>query len=92
MPGQFINHFGQVRIRVTGSGVMSARLISLSDTADINLANTTMEATTPKFVNLHTNFEQQRARLELKTTEFGATFLIRQIIFYIKPDGTNYQQ
>lgn len=92
MPGQFINHFGQVRMRVTGTGVMSARLLSLDDVQTINLADTTMQASTPKFVNLHTNFEQQRARLELKTTGFGATFLLRQIIFYVKPVGTNYPQ
>lgn len=92
MPGQFINHFGQVRMRLTGSGVMEAKLLSLEDVQEIQLANTTMQTGNPKFVNLHTNFEQQRARLKLTTTEFGATFLLRQIIFYIKPVGTNFPQ
>lgn len=92
MAGQFINHFGQIRIRLTGSGVMSGRLISLSDEQEINLPDIQMQASNPKFVNVHVNFEQQRARLELKTTELGAAFLIRQIIFYLKPVGTNYPQ
>lgn len=93
MPGgQFINHIGQVRVRLTGTGVMTARLLSLDDVEEIQLADTTMQSASAKFVNLHTNFEQQRARLELKTDTFGAFFLIRQIIFYIKPVGTNYPQ
>lgn len=93
MPGgQFINHFGQVRIRVTGGGVLQARLISLDDLQEIQLADTTLQSASAKYVNLHTNFEQQKARLELKTTELGAEFLVRQIIFYVKPVGTNYPQ
>lgn len=93
MPGgQFINHFGQVRIRTTGTGVLKSRLISLDDLQEIQLADTTMQSASAKYVNLHTNFEQQKARLELKTTELGDQFLVRQIIFYVKPVGTNYPQ
>jgi hypothetical protein len=93
MPGgQYINHFGQVRMRLLGSGVMSAKLISLSESEETNLADTTMQLTSVRYVNLHANFEQQKAQLELKTTEFGATFQLRQIIFYLKPVGTNYPQ
>lgn len=92
MGGQFINHFAQIRIRLTGTGVMSARLISLDDVEESILADITMQSTTVRYVNHHANFEQQKARLELKTTEFGAQFLIRQIIFYVKPVGTNYPQ
>ena len=93
MPGgQFINHFGQVRIRATGTGVLKSRLISLDDLQEIQLADTTMQSASAKYVNLHTNFEQQKARLELKTTELGDQFLVRQIIFYVKPVGTNYPQ
>jgi hypothetical protein len=92
MPGQYINHFGQVRIRVTGSGVLESKLISLDGTTESPLADITMQSATPRFANLHSNFQQQRASLELRTTEFGASFLIRQIIFYLKPVGTNYPQ
>lgn len=93
MPGgQFINHIGQVRIRLTGSGVLEAKLKSMDESTEIQLADTTMQSATPKYVNLNTNFEQQKARLELKTTELGAVFLIRQILFYVKPVGTNFPQ
>lgn len=93
MPGgQYINHFGQVRVRVTGTGVLSGRLLSLDDEHTVNLPDITLQGTTAKFVNSLTNFETQRARLELKTTEFGATFFIRSIILYVKPVGMNYPQ
>lgn len=93
MPGgQYINHFGQVRVRVTGTGVMSGRLLSLDDENSVNLPNITLQSTTARYVNALTNFETQKARLELKTTEFGATFFIRSIILYVKPVGMNYPQ
>lgn len=93
MPGgQYINHFGQVRIRVTGSGVMEASLLSLDDVETKQLADITLSATTPRYVNQLVNFETQKARLKLITTELGATFFIRQISIYVKPVGTNYPQ
>lgn len=93
MPGgQYINHFGQVRIRVTGTGVMEAKLLSLDDVDTKQLADITLPSTTSRYVNQLVNFETQKARLDLRTTEFGATFFVRQIIFYIKPVGTNYPQ
>jgi hypothetical protein len=93
MPGgQHINHFGTVRIRVTGAGNLKCRLISMDTTTDSQLTDVVMQSQSARYPNQLANFNQQKAQLELKTTELNETFLIRQILVYVKPVASSFPQ
>jgi dihydrodipicolinate reductase len=93
MPGgQYINHFGAIRLRVTGSGTMEVKLVSMDTTTESILADVTLQTTTPRYVNQLANFNQQKAQLVLGTTELNDYFLLRQIIFYVKPIAESFPQ
>jgi len=87
-----IIHYGAVRIRVTGSGDLKLKLISLGDVHEKVITPIEMEDPTYKLPNQLTNFKQQRARLRLETTEIDEVFLIDKIIIYVKPVATGYPQ
>jgi len=87
-----INHFSEVRIRATGSGILKPVLYSLDDVNSQPLVNFTLSATTDRQVNGIANFKTMRARLELKTTEIDETFLIRSITIFVKPSETAFPQ
>lgn len=86
----FINHYGFVRLRVTGSGNLKMRLLSLSETKTKTLTPLTMTSSTDKEITKKCNFTQQRAQLEIKTTEIDETFVISRIIVFIKPVAEAY--
>ena len=93
MPGgQYINHFGSIRLRVTGSGTLNAKLVSMNTTTESILANITLQSTTPRYINQLANFNQQKAQLVLQTTDLNAYFFLRQIIFYVKPVAESFPQ
>lgn len=91
MSGQFINHFNAVRFRITGSGSLRSRLISLG-TEEVSLPNLAMSSSTNKFPTVNTSFLQSKAQLEIKTTEIDEVFLIKEIHIYIKPTFTSSPQ
>lgn len=90
--GQYINHFGGVRIRVTGSGNLIPTLISLDTTTELELSPVAMQATTARYANQLSNFVQQKAQLELKTTQINEIFNLQQILIYIRPMFTSFPQ
>ena len=93
MPGgKYLNHFGAVRLRVTGSGTLECKLISMDTTTESLLTDVTLATTTGRYANQLANFTQQKAQLEIKTTEISEYFLLRQIIFYIKPVASSFPQ
>lgn len=92
MAGQFINHFGAVRLRVTGTGTFEMRLISLDDVYDEQLADLTLSASNASFPTQLANFTQPRARLEGTVTVLDSSFVIKEIHIYIKPVFTSYPQ
>lgn len=90
--GENINHFNGIRVRVTGSGNLIPTLYSLSDTKSQELAPIAMESETNIQLTKLANFIQQRASLELKTTEINEVFTINRIIIFVKPLFTSYPQ
>ena len=90
--GENINHFNSIRVLVTGSGNLIPTLYSLSDTETVSLTSIAMLAATNKQPTVLTNFIQQRAALELKTTEINETFIISRIILFARPIFTSYPQ
>lgn len=85
-------HFGSIRERVTGSGVLRQTLYSLDDVRSFTVPNLTMAAATDREPVMLTNFIQQRAALEFKTTGINETFKIDKIVLYVKIVATGYPQ
>jgi len=90
--GENIQHFGSIRIRVTGSGVLRARLLSLDDVRTQTLPTLTMAAATNIQPTILANFTEQRAALELSTTAINEFFRVNRIIVYMKTVATGYPQ
>lgn len=84
------NHYGFVRLRVTGSGDLQLRLLSLSETKESVIPPLALESSTSIEPTKKCNFNQQRAQLEFKTSEIDEVFQINKIIIYIKPFAENY--
>ena len=92
MAGEFINHFGAVRLRVTGSGNLKLRFISYDDIYDQVLTPVSMSTATNRMPTVLSNFLQQQAQLEVKVTDIEEYFRIDQILIYIKPVYTSFPQ
>jgi hypothetical protein len=82
--GEIISHFGAIRMRITGTGNLQMRLISLDSIRSTTLVPFSMDATTNKVPTRLCNFVDFRAQLEGKTTEIGESFRINRIVFFIK--------
>lgn len=92
MGGQYINHFNVVRMRIQGSGTFELRLISLGATETLSLADITMSSATNKYPTVLSNFMQQKAQLEGKTTSIDEVFQIDEILIFAKPVFTAFPQ
>lgn len=79
-------------MRVIGSGNLKLYLRSLDDIKNAILPIIPMQLTTDREPTVLANFVNQRAQLEIKTTEINETFNISVIIVYIKPVSTEYPQ
>lgn len=90
--GLYINHCVAVRMRVTGSGTLKTRLLSLDGESTVQLPDVPMVATTQRYPNLLTNFNTQKYQVEISTEEIDETFNIHQIIIYNKPIASSYPQ
>jgi len=85
-----INHYHAVRMRVTGSGLLRMRLLSLDDIDTQTLVPFTMAATTQREPTRLANFKSQQARLEIKTTAMNEIFKIGKIVIFSKPVETEF--
>ena len=85
----YIHHYGAVRMRVTGSGALQMKLISLDDVRELELVDFTLAATTNIEPTRLCNFTDQSAYLEIKTTEIDERFEISKIVIFTKPVASN---
>lgn len=90
--GDQINHFGAVKIRVVGTGILRPKLYALDNAFTVTLATITMASSPGKTPVVLTNLVSQRARLELKTTTINEKAKINRIVLYVKPIYTGYPQ
>lgn len=90
MPGENILHFTAVRMRVVGQGSLKMRLNSLDDVQTQELVPFSMSAGTNIQPTRLCNFLQQRAQLEVYTTELNDFFKINRIILFVKESATSY--
>jgi len=85
-----ILHFGAVRERLTGSGVLRQNLVSLSDVASVSIPNIVMIAATNREPTILANVNEQRAYLHGFTQDIDEVFEVSKIIIYIKPIASGY--
>lgn len=85
-----INHYGLVRMRLRGSGNLLMRLLSLDEVKEFVLAPFVMQVNTDIEPTRLSNFTQQRAQLEIKTTVINETFQISRIVIFSKQVATSY--
>lgn len=85
-----INHFGAIRLRVTGSGNLKTTFFSLDEVNSDPQASITMSSTTAVEPTIDANFTEMRAKLRIETTAIDETFQISKIIVYVKKVGTSF--
>lgn len=78
-------HFGAVRFRLRGSGVLRSELRSLDDAVTVALPNIQMASTTAKEPTVLAHMNQQRAYLHIETTDINETLDISKIVIFVKP-------
>jgi len=88
--GENISHFTGVRMRLVGAGDLQMFFHSLDEVESQTLVPFTMAATTNRESFRLANFNQQRAMLEVKTTEINEYFKINRIIIFAKELWTDY--
>lgn len=89
---EVINHYGAIRLRVSGSASLKAAFYSLSELQQTTLAPIPVVSITNVEPNRISNFTQQRAKLELRTTEINETFQISKIVIFIKPVAKSFPE
>ena len=89
---EYTQHYHAIRIRVKGSGNLKLTLYSLDDVKSQTLTPVAMSSSTNIAPTQLADFNQQRARLDIRTTEIDETFTINQINVYIKPIYSSYPQ
>lgn len=82
---ELINHYGLIRLRIEGSGTLKMTLRSLSGVKTKALADLTLVSSNNIEPTKLTNFTQQRAQLELKTTSYGENFICSKIVIFARP-------
>ena len=89
---EVINHYGAVRLRVNGSASLKLKLYSKDEVKSSTLLPLTLSSLTNVEPNRLSNFTQQRAKLEIRTTEVDETFQICKIIVFVKPVAKSYPE
>lgn len=82
--GEQISHIAAVRMRVTGSGTLRMRLVSLDGTETQELVPFTMQSATNREPLRLANFKQQRCYLRVYTTAIDEVFRINRYILFGK--------
>jgi hypothetical protein len=88
--GESISHFAAVRVRVTGVGNLRMRIYSLDDVKSKIMVPFVMNTVNRIIPTRIINFMEQRASIELKTTEMDERFRINRIIVFTKEIYSSY--
>ena len=87
-----ILHFGSVRLRASGSGVLRTTVKGLDNVATATLPTLTMSTAPGREPTLLMNFVSQRARFRFEVTAIDEYFDIHRIIIFVKPLWTSFPQ
>lgn len=86
--GQII-HFGAVSFRVIGSGNLFLTLRSLQNTDNTILTSLVLSTITDREPTVLSNFNKQRAQLDIRTLVIDEVFELDKIIIWTKPVSTS---
>lgn len=87
---EVINHYGAIRLRMTGTGNLKPTLYSFDKVKVLPLVAMPMVLKTNIEPTRLSNFTEQKARLELRITELNETFKVSKIIVFAKPVAKSY--
>lgn len=87
-----ILHFGALKYRVKGSGVLRTTLKGLDSVVTQTLATYTMSSSPGIEPVLLSNLNNQRALVRIETTSIDEVFNFNRIIVYVKPIWSSYPQ
>lgn len=87
---EVVNHYGLIRLRVTGTGELKPTLLSLDEVVVKPLISISLQSKNNIEPTRLVNFTQQRAKLELRTTEIDEFFQISKIIVFVRPVAKSY--
>lgn len=84
-----ILHFGAVRYRLNGVGVLKHRFVDADESTSEELKPTPIENNGREPLRL-SNFKSQRAKLRVYTTEIDEQVKINRIILFVKQLWSQY--
>lgn len=87
-----VNHYGAVRLRAVGSAALKLILYSLDEVKQFHAKDLTIKSKNNIELNRLTNFTQQRAKLEIRTTEINEVLQINKVIIFVKPVAKSYPE
>jgi hypothetical protein len=87
---EVINHYGAVRTHITGVGNLRLTLFSLDEVKVSPLLPIILRARNNIEPTRLANFTQQKAKLELRTTEIDEVFNSNKIIVFVRPVAKSY--
>lgn len=87
---EVINHYGSVRLHATGAGNLRMALYSLDDLKTTTLLPLVLKAKNEIEPTRLSNFTQQKARLEIRTTAINEFFHINNIVVFVRPVAKSY--
>lgn len=85
-----IIHYGGIRVRVNGNGLLRPTFYSLDNSYSYVLVPLQMANLTPIEPVRLANFNQQRVFLKLETTGLDEVFKINRIIVFARPIYTGH--
>lgn len=89
---EVINHYGSIRMRIKGSANLLLTLFSLDEIGYFPMMSLALQSATNIEPNRLSNFTQQKAKLEIRTTEINETFQSNKIIVFVKPVAKSYPE
>lgn len=87
--GQIL-HFGAVTYRVKGTGNLFSTLRSLQNADNVILNQLVLRQITDRELTVLSNFNKQRAQLDVRTFVFDEVFELNKIIIWTRPTSTSY--
>ena len=92
MPGSPLLHFGRLKIRVVGTGVLRCSLIGYDGIKTSTIAPITMSSTTYKQEMKLTNFLSERAKVRIETTGINEVMRVNSLIVFVRSIYSEYPQ
>lgn len=85
-----ITHFGGIRVRVNGTGSLICKWKGYDDASEYVMRPLPMSPTPGRVLERISNFQSQRAQLELKTEVINEYMRVNRIVLWVKEVASSY--